>query len=152
VTAELDPERRQHFFGEFSLRKIDTAGLIELRASPYKVERSASDIAKCTRRRSIGPSGRPTTPYSSSPPSLRQPNIENQQRHRDGEDSIAQRIETDFCEYDDAPPDTSSLFVPWRRRKRRKVSPRYAPALAAPKASGKAPCRARRRLARCGVI
>jgi AraC-like DNA-binding protein len=45
VTAELDPERRQHFFGEFSLRKIDIAGLIELRASPYKVERSASDIA-----------------------------------------------------------------------------------------------------------
>jgi len=45
VTAELDQKRQQHFFGEFSLRKIDTAGLIELRASPYKVERSASDIA-----------------------------------------------------------------------------------------------------------
>jgi hypothetical protein len=35
---------------------------------------------------------------------LGQPNIENQQRHRDGEDSIAQRIETDFCEHDDSPP------------------------------------------------
>jgi AraC-like DNA-binding protein len=45
VTAELDAERRPHFTGEFSLRKIDTAGLIELRASPYKVERGASDIA-----------------------------------------------------------------------------------------------------------
>lgn len=44
VTAELEPERRPYFFGEFSLRRIDTAGLIELRASPYKVERTASDI------------------------------------------------------------------------------------------------------------
>jgi AraC-like DNA-binding protein len=45
VTAELEPERRPHFCGEFSLRKIDTAGLIELRASPYQVERGARDIA-----------------------------------------------------------------------------------------------------------
>jgi AraC-like DNA-binding protein len=45
VTAELEPERRPQFFGEFSLRKIGTAGLIELRASPYQVERGATDIA-----------------------------------------------------------------------------------------------------------
>jgi AraC-like DNA-binding protein len=45
ITAELELERRQHFSGEFSLRKIDTAGLIELRASPYRAERSAADIA-----------------------------------------------------------------------------------------------------------
>jgi AraC-like DNA-binding protein len=45
VTAELGPEQRPHFFGEFSLRKFDSAGLIELRASPYRVERSAADIA-----------------------------------------------------------------------------------------------------------
>jgi hypothetical protein len=44
---------------------------------------------------------------------LGQPNIENQQRHRDGEDPITERIETDFCEHDDFPPNTSSLFVPW---------------------------------------
>jgi AraC-like DNA-binding protein len=45
VTAELEPEHRQNFFGEFSLRKFDGAGLIELRASPYRVERSTADIA-----------------------------------------------------------------------------------------------------------
>lgn len=45
VTAELEPERRPQFQGEFSLRKIGTASLIELRASPYRVERSAADIA-----------------------------------------------------------------------------------------------------------
>jgi hypothetical protein len=45
ATAELEPERRRQFVGEFSLRKIDAAGLIELRASPYTVERTASDIA-----------------------------------------------------------------------------------------------------------
>ena len=46
VTAELEPERRPQFSGEFSLRKIGTASLIELRASPYQVERSAADIAR----------------------------------------------------------------------------------------------------------
>ena len=45
VTAELEPERRLQFSGEFSLRKIGTASLIELRASPYHVERTAADIA-----------------------------------------------------------------------------------------------------------
>jgi AraC-like DNA-binding protein len=46
VTAELEPDRREHFFGEFSLQIIDKVGLIELRASPYRVERSACDIAR----------------------------------------------------------------------------------------------------------
>src|SRR5262245_28253793 len=45
VTAELEREQRGDFFGEFSLRNIGGAGLVELRASPYKVERSAADIA-----------------------------------------------------------------------------------------------------------
>lgn len=45
VTAELEPDRREHFFGEFSLRKVDKAGFVELRASPYRVARSESDIA-----------------------------------------------------------------------------------------------------------
>jgi AraC-like DNA-binding protein len=45
VTAELEAEQRPHFFGEFSLQKFDGAGLIELRASPYRVERSSADIA-----------------------------------------------------------------------------------------------------------
>lgn len=45
VTAELEPEHRPGFFGEFSLRKFGNAGLIELRASPYRVERRATDIA-----------------------------------------------------------------------------------------------------------
>jgi len=45
VTAELEPERRQHFRGEFSLRKLGNAGLVELRASPYRVERRVEDIA-----------------------------------------------------------------------------------------------------------
>ena len=45
VTAELEPERRPQFSGEFSLRKIGTASLIELHASSYQVERSAADIA-----------------------------------------------------------------------------------------------------------
>ena len=45
VTAELEPEQRHNFSGEFSLRKFDGAGLIDLRASPYHVERSATDIA-----------------------------------------------------------------------------------------------------------
>jgi AraC-like DNA-binding protein len=44
VTAELEPEQRPQFFGEFSLQKFDGAGLIELRASPYQVERSTADI------------------------------------------------------------------------------------------------------------
>ena len=33
------------FFGEFSLRQLGDAGLVELRASPYRVERRAGDIA-----------------------------------------------------------------------------------------------------------
>ncbi|MHC2437749.1 helix-turn-helix transcriptional regulator [Bradyrhizobium sp. USDA 4451] len=45
VTAELEPDRRHDFFGEFSLRKLGDAGLVELRASPYRVERRAGDIA-----------------------------------------------------------------------------------------------------------
>jgi AraC-like DNA-binding protein len=45
VTAELDREQRPDFFGEFSLRRIGEAGLVELRALPYKVERSKTDIA-----------------------------------------------------------------------------------------------------------
>ncbi|ULK97763.1 helix-turn-helix domain-containing protein [Bradyrhizobium sp. I71] len=45
VTAELERERRANFFGEFSLRQLGGASLVELKASPYAVERSASDIA-----------------------------------------------------------------------------------------------------------
>jgi AraC-like DNA-binding protein len=45
VTAELESERRRDFCGAFSLRKLGNAGLIELRASPYHVERRAGDIA-----------------------------------------------------------------------------------------------------------
>lgn len=45
VTAELESEQRPHFFGEFSLQKFDGAALIELRASPYRVERNDADIA-----------------------------------------------------------------------------------------------------------
>lgn len=45
VTAELERERRGDFYGEFSLRQIGGAGLVELKASHYTVERSASDIA-----------------------------------------------------------------------------------------------------------
>jgi AraC-like DNA-binding protein len=46
VTAELEPEWRPRFSGEFAVRKIGTASLIELHASPYRVERSAADIAR----------------------------------------------------------------------------------------------------------
>ncbi|MBR0818207.1 helix-turn-helix domain-containing protein [Bradyrhizobium liaoningense] len=45
VTAELERERRGDFFGEFSLRQLGGAGLVELKASQYTVERSNSDIA-----------------------------------------------------------------------------------------------------------
>ncbi|WP_407164662.1 helix-turn-helix domain-containing protein [Bradyrhizobium sp. ORS 111] len=45
VTAELEPGQRRDFFGAFSLRKLGNAGLIELRASPYRVERREADIA-----------------------------------------------------------------------------------------------------------
>ncbi len=45
ATTELEREKRPQFFGEFALRKFGSAGLIELRASPYRVERSATDIA-----------------------------------------------------------------------------------------------------------
>ncbi len=40
VTAELERERRADFFGEFSLRQLGGAGLVELKASHYTVERS----------------------------------------------------------------------------------------------------------------
>lgn len=46
VTAELEPEQREHFQGEFSLRKIGKAGFVEMRASAYRVERSAADITE----------------------------------------------------------------------------------------------------------
>jgi AraC-like DNA-binding protein len=45
VTAELERERRTDFFGEFSLRQLGGAGLVELKASAYTVERSSTDIA-----------------------------------------------------------------------------------------------------------
>ena len=45
VTAELERERRTDFSGEFSLRQLGGAGLVELKASQYRVERSSSDIA-----------------------------------------------------------------------------------------------------------
>ncbi|MCK1346254.1 helix-turn-helix transcriptional regulator [Bradyrhizobium sp. 193] len=45
VTVELEPERRANFFGEFSLRRLGGAGLVELKASHYTVERSVTDIA-----------------------------------------------------------------------------------------------------------
>ncbi|MBR0780104.1 helix-turn-helix transcriptional regulator [Bradyrhizobium iriomotense] len=45
VTAELERERRADFYGEFSLRQLGGAGLVELKASHYTVERSTSDIA-----------------------------------------------------------------------------------------------------------
>lgn len=45
VTAELERERRADFFGEFSLRQLGGAGLVELKASHYTVERRTADIA-----------------------------------------------------------------------------------------------------------
>ncbi|MBR1132424.1 helix-turn-helix transcriptional regulator [Bradyrhizobium iriomotense] len=45
VTAELKRERRADFYGEFSLRQLGGAGLVELKASHYTVERSTTDIA-----------------------------------------------------------------------------------------------------------
>ncbi|MGY8678679.1 helix-turn-helix domain-containing protein [Bradyrhizobium sp. UFLA05-153] len=45
VTAELAREQRADFSGEFTLRKVGGAGLVELKASPYQVERSKADIA-----------------------------------------------------------------------------------------------------------
>ena len=45
VTAELEPERREHFRGEFALQPLGKAALIEIHASPYRVERTAADIA-----------------------------------------------------------------------------------------------------------
>ena len=44
VTAELERDRRGDFFGEFALRRIDGAGIVELRASSYSVQRSHADI------------------------------------------------------------------------------------------------------------
>ena len=46
ATAELAPEQRPLFSGEFALRTFGGAGLIKLRASPHYVERSPADIAK----------------------------------------------------------------------------------------------------------
>jgi AraC-like DNA-binding protein len=46
VTAELPRERRADFFGEFSLRQAGIAGLVELKASAYAVERSEADIGR----------------------------------------------------------------------------------------------------------
>jgi AraC-like DNA-binding protein len=45
ITVELERERRADFFGEFSLRQLGGAGLVELKASHYTVERSVTDIA-----------------------------------------------------------------------------------------------------------
>jgi AraC-like DNA-binding protein len=45
ATAELDREQRPQFSGEFALRKIGPAGVVELRASTYHIERSMADIA-----------------------------------------------------------------------------------------------------------
>jgi AraC-like DNA-binding protein len=45
VTAEIEPEGREHFRGEFALQPIGKAGLLEIRASPYRVERTAPDIS-----------------------------------------------------------------------------------------------------------
>lgn len=45
VTVELERERRADFFGEFSLCQLGGAGLVELKASHYTVERSMTDIA-----------------------------------------------------------------------------------------------------------
>jgi AraC-like DNA-binding protein len=44
VTAELEREQREHFRGEFALQPIGKAGLIEIHASSYRVERTAGDI------------------------------------------------------------------------------------------------------------
>jgi AraC-like DNA-binding protein len=46
VTAELARERRADFYGEFSLRQAGIAGLVELMASAYAVERSEADIGR----------------------------------------------------------------------------------------------------------
>ncbi|MCG2637613.1 transcriptional regulator [Bradyrhizobium sp. CCBAU 11434] len=45
VTAELEREQRTGFYGAFSLTQVGTGGLVELKASPYAVERSPSDIS-----------------------------------------------------------------------------------------------------------
>jgi AraC-like DNA-binding protein len=46
VTAELEPEQRGQFSGEFALQRFGNAGLIELRASPYRVMRTTRDIGE----------------------------------------------------------------------------------------------------------
>lgn len=45
VTAELAREQRAGFHGEFSLSQVGNGGLVELKASPYAVERSRSNIS-----------------------------------------------------------------------------------------------------------
>jgi hypothetical protein len=59
LTVELEPERRPQFSGEFSLRKIGTASLIELRASPYQVKRSTADIARAKANSPTSPAATP---------------------------------------------------------------------------------------------
>lgn len=44
VTAELEREQRAGFYGELSLRQLGNGALVELKASPYAVERSQTDI------------------------------------------------------------------------------------------------------------
>ncbi len=44
VTAELERDHRDGFSGEFTLRRFGGAGLVELRASSYWVERGKADM------------------------------------------------------------------------------------------------------------
>ena len=45
VTAELDAEQRANFTGEFTLQKFGSVGLVEIKASPYRVTRTTRDIS-----------------------------------------------------------------------------------------------------------
>jgi AraC-like DNA-binding protein len=45
VTAELEPEQRETFTGEFTLQKFGEVGLVELKASAYQVTRTTRDIS-----------------------------------------------------------------------------------------------------------
>ena len=53
VTAELEPEHRQNFFGEFSLQKFGTASLIELRASRLPRRTQHHRHRRCARAASL---------------------------------------------------------------------------------------------------
>lgn len=44
VTAELEAEQHANFSGEFTLQKFGNVGLVEIKASPYQVTRTAHDI------------------------------------------------------------------------------------------------------------